>query len=539
MNREQINIDEVIEKVWASNLDPLGQIYEQFKKSTDQNIKRFSREQRIKMLLTECMLLRSMNRQTEGQDIADKNKSAFNNIAEPLFAHRWRRMLLIEKFRLANTSNTGYEAKELASEAQENGWAAEQIRALFLLHLIEVHTGLFKQAVETAQQVRLLAIKNRDEQYILQTAWAIAHTHYFFGNKEQALAECLKVKHHFGQDYSRPQHLNFYVLLAACYQSAKNYKKSIPLFKSILEYLEINKVKDPAVYLAASSNLAAAYSATGNVTESEQSYRNVEALAEKSNWPQYQLSSAIALANLYYSLSQFKKMGNAIKRADTIVARLKTMRESVQVLKLKALYQKGVGNVKKALEAFEVFHDKFEEWKKLDNSENLKAIELKHELEIQQLNQDVMKKEMQLQTQEVQLLNSYLQQKDKLIGQFADYFKELEETNIRRKEIFIKLREMVHNVKTVKQTEAGGYSTKFNEAHQKATEKLLKKYPSITAKEADTAVMLTQGLTNKDISTLTLTTIRNIEKHRLGLRRKMKVSRGEDLIQKIRLAVGG
>jgi DNA-binding NarL/FixJ family response regulator len=49
--------------------------------------------------------------------------------------------------------------------------------------------------------------------------------------------------------------------------------------------------------------------------------------------------------------------------------------------------------------------------------------------------------------------------------------------------------------------------------------------------------MLTQGLSNKDIATLTLTTTRNIEKHRLNLRKKLKLKRNDDLIKVIRTTI--
>jgi DNA-binding NarL/FixJ family response regulator len=63
-------------------------------------------------------------------------------------------------------------------------------------------------------------------------------------------------------------------------------------------------------------------------------------------------------------------------------------------------------------------------------------------------------------------------------------------------------------------------------------------YPEITNAEAGTAIMLTRGLSNKDIASLTLTTVRNIEKHRFNLRKKLKLKRDDDLIRNIRKVIG-
>jgi len=390
-NRHRENIDDTIQRMWGSNLEPYIELYVYFKKFLDQNFKRFSKEQKIAALLTESMLLRSMNRQTEAQPIVDKNKTAFNRIADPLFAHRWKRMRLIEEVRNGNNIDTTA-VKKLIDEAVTQGWPTEQIRALFLLHLIEVTSGLFKKAIETAQQVRLLAIENKDKQFILETSWAVAHTYFHFGHKALALKECLKVEHLFNRDFSKPQFLSFYVLLGACYQSVKNYKKSVPLYKNILQYLHQNKIDNPAAYMAVVSNLAEGYFATGDLKESERSYLDIMRLAQKSNWPQYELNASVNLAEIYYSMGNWPKMKSAIAKADKIPLLNKVMHQEVKVFELKARYQKAIGNTQLALLNYEKFHQQFEKWKNIENDEALKSIELKQELQLEQLQREVMKK---------------------------------------------------------------------------------------------------------------------------------------------------
>jgi DNA-binding CsgD family transcriptional regulator len=113
----------------------------------------------------------------------------------------------------------------------------------------------------------------------------------------------------------------------------------------------------------------------------------------------------------------------------------------------------------------------------------------------------------------------------------------LEQTIGRRREIFTKLREMVRTVKLEQQTELENYSVKFNESHRKAMDTLMTRFPKISRTEASTALMLSQGLSTKEIASLTLTTVRNIEKIRLSLRSKMKLKRNDDLVTMLRVAI--
>jgi len=187
---------------------------------------------------------------------------------------------------------------------------------------------------------------------------------------------------------------------------------------------------------------------------------------------------------------------------------------------------------------FEKYHNRFIQWKAIDDAEKIKALEMKYELEQEQLKQEVMKKENQWQQQQLQMLNSFITQKDKLINEFASHYKELETTGLKRKAIFERLNEMVRSVEFTAQEERESYSTKFNQAHQKSVNDLQAAYPKLSHNESKIAVMLSQGLSNKEIARLTLTTLRNIETTRLRMRKKMNLMHKDDLIKKIRKAIG-
>ncbi len=96
-----------------------------------------------------------------------------------------------------------------------------------------------------------------------------------------------------------------------------------------------------------------------------------------------------------------------------------------------------------------------------------------------------MKKELLLKEQELQMLGFVLSgRRMDDFTEFADYFDELEQTMGRRREIFTKLREMVHTVKMGQETELKNYSVKFNEGHRNAMDALMMKFPKISRSEA-------------------------------------------------------
>ena len=529
-------IDQAIEKMWASNLERPADEYDAFTKFISKNGKRFTRRQKEKANLTEVMLLHLLFRHTEAEELIAKCKTSFNAIEDALYAHRWKRMQLVDELRSGNTSVAG-KAKELEEEAANHGWIEEELRALALVHLVEMFAGHFKPALDTAQRLKLLAQKNKNDWHILKSSWDIAYTYFYFGYYDKALKACLEAKHLFGDDLSRPQRLTFYNLLANCYQMQKQFAPAIKIYQSLLNYLKTNGINNPTIYAAASHNMAAAFIEEGDLKKAEAVFLDINSFLENAGTGIQRLESYLGLAGLYLQQKNFDKMRTVVIKSEGLASQVKVPRLQVSVLEIRMLYEKGAGNTDKALAAAEKYFDKYREWQTLEDSEKLKALETKYELQVHQLNQEVMKKELLLKEQEMQMLNSYLSQKDKLIKEFAGYFNELEQSIGRRREIFTRLRDMVRTVKMEQQTELENYSVKFNESHRKAMDTLMVKFPKISRSEASTAVMLSQGLSNKEIASLTLTTVRNIEKIRLSLRSKMNLKRKDDLVTMLRTAI--
>jgi DNA-binding CsgD family transcriptional regulator len=526
--------------MWASSIEPVLPQYEFLKQFTTDNATRLTRRQKEKIKLTEITLLRQLNRHGEADELTAKHAKAFNSIDDSLYILRWKLAQLIESYRTGSKQREQDDQllEDLIKQAGSSGWIVEHMRALFLRFIVEKLDGKFKQALQTAHEVNLLATRYDDKLFILRSAWAVPDIYFYFGQRDIALQECLKVKCLFSTNYSLPSSVQFYVLLGDCHAHAGQLNEARKIFEDLLAYLDKSGEPDNITRIALLSNIAYVIQKE-EPGRSEQLLLQANTLAIKEKIPFFQLTLAISLAQLYAEDKLPDKMLPFIQQAEELSQRLKVALYEVQVLDLKVKYAKLSGDTTLAFTYLEQYTERYKEWQKLDNSEKLKAIETKHQLEVQQLNQEIMKKELEHKDQEMQLLNSYLGQKDKLINEFASYFTELEETNIRRKEIFQRLRTMVRTIKNTQEQDESHYLVKFNEHHRRATAALVERFPEVSAKEADTAVMLMQGLSNKEIASLTLTTTRNIEKHRLNLRKKLQLSRSGDLVREIRKVIEG
>lgn len=533
----QQNITEALAIYWRYSQVADEDLLASLRSYLAKNKRKFTEEQYAMVLLTECVLLRLIHRHGEADNLINKEEKRFNRIRNALFAHRWKRIKLVEKMRRGE-SHEIEQVRQLAEEAKTREWTGEHMRALLLLHLVEAAEGLFKKSLETALQLKYIATASKDDFHIREASWNIAHTYQRFGYNEEALKECEDILPLFGDNLLQPTHLPFYVLLGACYFQNGLIEKSIEVNGRILNFLTNPEGHQQQYYIAAISNLAAGLEQNGNLVEAEKQYKQIQAFAAEKKWPHYELTSVLSLCALYFQLQQLDKMARALKQAEELIAHVKMVEYEVKVLQWKVVLEETKGNYRQAFINHQEFHKRFAEWQKVGNTEKIQALELKQELQLQQLNHEIMRKENQLKQQELQMLNSLLVQKDRLIKEFATQYKELETTALKRKAIFAKLKEMVHSIELSASAEYETYSTKFNEAHLQAVSKMQQRYPQLSNTEARIAIMLSEDLNNKDIATLTLTTVRNIEATRLRLRKKLNLKRGEDLVRKIREVVG-
>jgi len=79
----------------------------------------------------------------------------------------------------------------------------------------------------------------------------------------------------------------------------------------------------------------------------------------------------------------------------------------------------------------------------------------------------------------------------------------------------------------------GEFEVRFQQVHQDFYEKLREKYPDLTPNEIKICAFLKLNMTTKDISAITFQTVKSIQVARNRLRKKMGISRDENLVSTI------
>lgn len=204
-----------------------------------------------------------------------------------------------------------------------------------------------------------------------------------------------------------------------------------------------------------------------------------------------------------------------------------------------ALYYRLMGNEKAMDKAYEQRNEAQEESSRIEFAMQLEQVNAmmeldkkKYEVEMHKLKQESMQQELNHSAQERELLKAAIEQRNALINEFQTAIRKIEKSDMKRAEIFQTLNSKLSAVKN-SPIELSDYDVRFNDNHKQYSLILSSKYPQLSAAEIKVAGMLASGFSNKEIATITLTTTRNVENHRLQLRKKMKLKPSDDLIRKL------
>lgn len=163
--------------------------------------------------------------------------------------------------------------------------------------------------------------------------------------------------------------------------------------------------------------------------------------------------------------------------------------------------------------------------------ESLRLESLNLNLEKQNLLMEKQNLEMELEFRNKELSTHvmYLFKKNEFISSIIDKLlalksKEKPENNAWIMEI---LREMQSNVDNTVWEE---FEKRFQQVHQDFYEKLLVKYPDLTPNEIKICAFMKLNMTTKDISAITFQSVKSIQVARNRLRKKMGITRDENLI---------
>lgn len=201
-------------------------------------------------------------------------------------------------------------------------------------------------------------------------------------------------------------------------------------------------------------------------------------------------------------------------------------------------YYKALGDPAKQLLYAEKLYEAKQKRQQQILTQRITHLNAIHELEMSEKEKELIKKELNHKSQELNLSNHHLQQRNQLLNELRECIDSLRNENSKREVVFQTLFKKIDVAFNKEDNEKDLFRAKFDSANADFIHALSRVYPNLSPAECRICALLHSGFSTKEISTLLSTSLRNVETHRLNIRKKLKLKRSDNL-QLVLAAVKG
>lgn len=152
-----------------------------------------------------------------------------------------------------------------------------------------------------------------------------------------------------------------------------------------------------------------------------------------------------------------------------------------------------------------------------------------HELEMKKTELVQQKAALELRTQELNMTNYHLQLRNQLLTELKENIDDLKKAKSKADAIFTSISNKIEHAFAKEELEKEQFRTKFDETYRLFIASLHQLYPALSVTECRICALLRSGFNTKEIANLLSTAPRNVENHRLSIRKKMNLSREDNL----------
>ncbi|MCW3128294.1 MAG: hypothetical protein JWO03_3952 [Bacteroidetes bacterium] len=248
---------------------------------------------------------------------------------------------------------------------------------------------------------------------------------------------------------------------------------------------------------------------------------------------------AALVASLFF-LSEFylrrKDMAKAKAYLDEAASMIPESDRSEQYLDLneyKCKYYKASGDVASEYEHFKLIYEYRLKVQQETLSNRARYMATMHELELRRKEIAHHKAELDHKTQELNLSTYYLQQRDNLLIELKKDIDEQKRTDPGSGLYFKRILKTIERAFVREKEENARIREKFDEAHRTFIIHLYSLYPTLTPTECRICALLKSGFNSKEIASVLSTHVRNIENHRVRIRRKLGLGVKDNLNMKL------
>lgn len=195
----------------------------------------------------------------------------------------------------------------------------------------------------------------------------------------------------------------------------------------------------------------------------------------------------------------------------------------------RCLYYAAIGDSAKELQHFKLMYEYKIKAQQQGLNNRIDYINSVHALELKQKEVEQHKAEIEHKTQELNMTTYHLQQRTQLLTDLRASVAELKRTRQKSDVVYRTITRTIDQALVKEEVEKNRFREKFDEAHRGFIARLHQEYPALSPTECRVCALLRSGFNTKDISALLSSSARNVENHRVSIRRKMGLTREDNL----------
>lgn len=341
---------------------------------------------------------------------------------------------------------------------------------------------------------------------------------------------------------------NVYSYFAFFYEGKKDYRMSVAWHEKVMDLLEGDASHQ--TYLVQAYHMATVQchflyrDPTVTKEEKQKIVTKQDGFLQKaselinpdlSNGPYLML--LYATATVEYQKQNYKQASLLLQRCLPVY---EEMRHEVSVLNCTRLahevyyaWGKETSNVERLLKAYELKKKESEivEAQSMQTHlQKLEAIQVKHELQQAEMNERLLRQQVESMSKQAQLSALNLQEKVALLDELKAYVLQLKRKDYDGPEFARAVSQKIGAVKITEQDKAV-LQHKIDDGNQILFKALAEMYPALSPHEVRTCALIKTGMTNKELSKLYGIGERGYEQLRYRIKRKMNLDRNDNLVK--------
>jgi DNA-binding CsgD family transcriptional regulator len=242
-----------------------------------------------------------------------------------------------------------------------------------------------------------------------------------------------------------------------------------------------------------------------------------------------QVDTSFTLFRYYLRQHNHKKAKSYLDKATALVPDTDRGSQFLSLTENRCLYYAAIGDSAQELHHFKLVYEYKIKLQQEGLKNRINYINTVHALELKQKEVEQHKSEIKHKTQELNMTTYHLQQRTQLLTDLRATIAELKRGKHKSDIVYRTITRTIDQAFVKEEVEKDRFREKFDEANRGFIARLHQSYPELSPTECRVCALLRSGFNTKDIASLLSSSPRNVENHRVAIRRKMGLNREDNL----------